>query len=155
MMRIGRNKENGLMAIAAVILMALFALSMLVSCKTVKSTTEVYVHDTLRVHTSDTIYQRIIAHQTDTVRDKEVTRIILKESGDTIKVYNDHYIYRYVERNDSAVIYKTKVDSLLKVLDKRKEERKVTQKGTSLRDKLVFVLIVAFIIFCVFRYIKY
>ena len=155
MMRIGRNKENGLMAIAAVILMALFALSMLVSCKTVKSTTEVYVHDTLRVHTTDTIYQRIVAHQTDTVRDKEVTRIVLKESGDTIKVYNDHYIYRYVERNDSAVIYKTKVDSLLKVLDQRKEVVKVTQKGTSLRDKLVFVLIVALIIFCVFRYLKY
>ena len=155
MMRIGRNKENGLMAIAAVILMALFALSMLVSCKTVKSTTEVYVHDTLRVHTSDTIYQRIIAHQTDTVRDKEVTRIVLKESGDTIKVYNDHYIYRYVERNDSAVIYKTKVDSLLKVLDQRKEQKKVTQKGTPLRDKLVFVLIIAFVIFCVFKWIKY
>ena len=155
MMRIGRNKENGLMAIAAVILMALFALSMLVSCKTVKSTTEVYVHDTLRVHTTDTIYQRIVAHQTDTVRDKEVTRIVLKESGDTIKVYNDHYIYRYVERNDSAVIYKTKVDSLLKVLDQRKEQKKVTQKGTPLRDKLVFVLIIAFVIFCVFKWIKY
>ena len=86
------------------------------------------MHDTLRVHTSDTIYQRIVTHHTDTVRDKEVTRIVLRETGDTIKVYNDHYIYRYVERNDSTDIYKTRIDSLLKVLDQRKEQKQVKTK---------------------------
>ena len=116
------------MAIAAIIIMALVALSLLVSCKTTHEVTEVYLHDTLRVHTADTIYQRVVTHHTDTVRDKEVIRIVLRESGDTIKVYNDHYIYRYVERNDSTGIYKTRVDSLLKVLDQRKSEKQVKTK---------------------------
>ena len=127
----------------------------LAGCRTTKTTTEVYLHDTLRVHTADTIYQRIVAHHTDTVRDKEVTRIVLRDSGDTIKVYNDHYIYRYIGRNDSTDIYKTRIDALLKVLDQRKEQKKVVEKGPTMRDKLVYLLIVACIIVAVFKWIKY
>ena len=145
--------EDRAVLIAFIVLILMFALS-LTSCRTTHTATEVYLHDTLRVHTSDTIYQRIVTHHTDTVRDHEVTRIVLKESGDTIKVYNDHYIYRYVGRNDSTDIYKTRIDSLLKILDQRQHETKVVEPRPSIRDKLVFILIVAFIIFCVFRYIK-
>lgn len=175
MMRIGRNKENGLMAIAAVILMALIALSMLAGCKTVKSTTEVYVHDTLRVHTSDTVY--IVRHKTDSVIDirtviitdtvvhNKGVVIVLNEAGDTIKekswdntkqsTHGESNTNVKQVSNDSLAIYKAKVDSILKALDQRQHETKVVEKGASLQDKLVFVLIVAFIIFCVFRYIKY
>ena len=175
MMRIGRNKENELMAIAAVILMALFALSMLVSCKTVKSTTEVYVHDTLRVNTSDTVY--ITRHKTDSVIDIRTIYVcdtvikekgivlVLNEAGDTIKEKSWDNVKQSTHgesntnvkqvSNDSLAIYKAKVDSILKALDQRQHETKVVEKGASLRDKLVFVLIVAFIIFCVFRYLKY
>ena len=175
MMRIGRNKENGLMAIAAVILMALFALSMLVSCKTVKSTTEVYVHDTLRVNTSDTVY--IVRHKTDSVIDirtiyicdtvikNKGVVIVLNEKGDTIRerswdntkqsTHGESNTNVKQVSNDSLAIYKAKVDSILKALDQRQHETKVVEKGAPLRDKLVFVLIVALIIFCVFRYIKY
>ena len=126
----------------------------LAGCRTTKTTTEVYLHDTLRVHTSDTIYQRIVAHHTDTVRDKEVTRIVLRDSGDTIKVYNDHYIYRYVGRNDSTDIYKTRIDSLLKVLDQRQNEKKVIKQGPPLYEKLVFVAIIAMVVFIVVKFKK-
>lgn len=163
------------MAIAAVILMALFALSMLVSCKTVKSTTEVYVHDTLRVNTSDTVY--IVRHKTDSVIDirtiyicdtvikNKGVVIVLNEKGDTIRerswdntkqsTHGESNTNVKQVSNDSLAIYKAKVDSILKALDQRQHETKVVEKGAPLRDKLVFVLIVALIIFCVFRYIKY
>ena len=126
----------------------------LAGCRTTKTTTEVYLHDTLRVHTADTIYQRIVAHHTDTVRDKEVTRIVLRDSGDTIKVYNDHYIYRYIGRNDSTDIYKTRIDSLLKVLDQRQNEKKVIKQGPQLYEKLVFVAIIALVVFIVMKFKK-
>ena len=126
-MKIERNEENGLATITAIILMALIGLSLLVSCKTSK-TTEVYVRDTLYLSKSDTVRVTSVVHHTDTLRDKEITRIILKESGDTIKVFNDHYIYRYIEKNDSTAIYKSRIDSLLKVLDQRKNEKQVKTK---------------------------
>lgn len=135
-------------------IIACLLITLLAGCRTTKTTTEVYLHDTLRVHTADTIYQRIVTHHTDTVRDKEVTRIVLRDSGDTIKVYNDHYIYRYVGRNDSTDIYKSRIDSLLKVLDQRKEQKKVVEKGPTMRDKLVYLLIVACIIAGVFKWMK-
>lgn len=162
------------MAIAAIILMALFALS-LVGCKTVKSATEVYVHDTLRVHSTDTVY--ITRHKTDSVidirtiyvcdtviKDKGVV-IVLNEAGDTIKEKSWDNVKQSTHgesntnikqvSNDSLAIYKAKVDSILKALDQRQNETKVVEKGASLRDKLVFVLIVAFVIFCVFKYLEY
>ena len=174
MMRIGRNKDNGLMAIAAVILMALFALSMLVSCKTVKSTTELYVHDTLRVNTSDTVY--IVRHKTDSVIDIRTIYVcdtvikekgivlVLNEAGDTIKerswdntkqsTHGESNTNIKQSSNDSLAIYKAKVDSILKALDQRQHETKVVEKGASLRDKLVFLLIVALVIVGVFKWIK-
>ena len=164
-----------MMAIAAIVLMVLIALSMLAGCKTIKSTTEVYVHDTLRVNTSDTVY--ITRHKTDSVidirtiyvcdtviKDKGVV-IVLNEAGDTIKEKSWDNVKQSTHgesntnvkqvSNDSLAIYKAMVDSILKALDQRQHETKVVGKGASLRDKLVFVLIVAFIIFCVFRYLKY
>lgn len=175
MMKISRNEENGILAIAAIVLAVVFALSMLVSCKTVKSTTEVYVHDTLRVNTSDTVY--IVRHKTDSVidirtiyvcdtvvKDKGIV-LVLNEKGDTIRekswdnvkqsTHGESNTNVKQSSNDSLAIYKAKVDSILKALDQRQHETKVVEKGASLRDKLVFVLIVAFVIFCVFKYLKY
>lgn len=175
MMKISRNKENGILAIAAIVLAVVFALSMLVSCKTTHEVTEVYVHDTLRVNTSDTVY--ITRHKTDSVidirtiyvcdtvvKDKGIV-LVLNEAGDTIKEKSWDNVKQSTHgesntnvkqvSNDSLAIYKAKVDSILKALDQRQHETKVAEKDTSLRDKLVFVLIVALIIFCVFRYLKY
>ena len=155
--------------------MALFALSMLVSCRTTQKVTEVYVHDTLRVNTSDTVY--ITRHKTDSVIDIRTIYVcdtvvkekgivlVLNEAGDTIKEKSWDNTKQSTRgesntnvkqvSNDSLAIYKAKVDSILKALDQRQHETKVVKKGASLRDKLVFVLIVALIIFCVFRYLKY
>ena len=174
-MKISRNKENGILAIAAIVLVALFALSLLVSCKTIKSITEVYVHDTLRVNTSDTVC--ITRHKTDSVIDIRTIYVcdtvikekgivlVLNEKGDTIKEKSWDNVKQSTHgesntnvkqvSNDSLAIYKAKVDSVLKALDQRQRETKVVEKGASLRDKLVFLLIVAFVIICVFRYIKY
>ena len=174
-MKISRSKENGLFSIAILVLMALFALSMLVSCRTTQKVTEVYVHDTLRVNTSDTVY--ITRHKTDSVIDIRTIYVcdtvvkekgivlVLNEAGDTIKEKSWDNTKQSTRgesntnvkqvSNDSLAIYKAKVDSILKALDQRQHETKVVKKGASLRDKLVFVLIVALIIFCVFRYLKY
>ena len=160
--------------IAAIVLVVMFALS-LVGCKTVKSTTEAYVHDTLRVNTSDTVY--IVRHKTDSVIDIRTIYVcdtvvkekgivlVLNEAGDTIKekswdntkqsTHGESNTNVKQVSNDSLAIYKAKVDSILKALDQQQHETKVVEKDTSLRDKLVFVLIVALIIFCVFRYLKY
>lgn len=144
-MRIKRDEENGLAAITAIILLALIALSLLASCRTTKTTTtEVYVHDTVHVSHTDTLKVATVQHRTDTVREKEITRIVLRESGDTIKVYNDRYVYRYVEKNDSAVVYKAKVDSLLKVLDQRKSEK------SHVKIKQIPTWQYALFVFCVF-----
>ena len=152
----------------------MFALSFLVSCKTVKSTTEVYVHDTLRVHSIDTVY--IVHHKTDSVIDirtiyvcdtvikNKGVVIVLNEKGDTIREKSWDNVKQSTHgesntnvkqvSNDSLAIYKAKVDSILKALDQRQHETKVVEKGASLRDKLVFILIVALVIVGVFKWIK-
>ena len=155
--------------------MALFALSMLVSCRTTQKVTEVYVHDTLRVNTSDTVY--ITRHKTDSVIDirfvnvndtviREIERlIVLNAQGDTIKekessntTHHTHEsnIAAHSEKSvDSTAFYKSRIDSLQRIVNEKECKKEVVQKGASLRDKLVFILIVALVIFCVFKYIRY
>ena len=81
------NKNNRGFAWLALLWLALFAaFALLCSCRTVRTEEIIFVHDTLRVNTTDTVQVEKVSHLTDTVREKEITRIILKESGDTIKV---------------------------------------------------------------------
>lgn len=144
-----RKSENGIFVMAMLIIFAIIALSLLASCRTTKTTTtEVYVHDTLRIHSVDTVY--ITRHKTDSVidirtviihdsvvHDKGVV-IVLNEAGDTIKEksWNNTKQSTHGESNtnvkqssaDSLAIYKAKVDSILKVLDQRKSEKQVKTK---------------------------
>ena len=170
-----RKSENGIFVMAMSVIFFIIGLSLLVSCKTTKTTTEVYVHDTLQVHSVDTVY--VTRHKTDSVidiravfirdtviQDKGVV-IVLNEAGDTIRekswdnvkqsTHGESNVNVKQVSNDSLAIYKAKVDSIRKALDQRQHETKVVEKGASLRDKLVFILIVALVIVVVFKWIKY
>ena len=150
------------MAIAAAILLAFIALSMLVSCRTTKTTTtEVYVHDTLRVNSVDTVY--VTRHKTDSVidiravvirdtviHDKGVV-IVLNEAGDTVKEKSWDNVKQSTHGEstanvkqssaDSLAIYKAKVDSILKALDRQHAEKQV--KAVPVIPLWQYVLVVA------------
>lgn len=170
-----RKSDNGIFVMAMSVIFFIIGLSLLVSCKTTKTTTEVYVHDTLQVHSVDTVY--VTHHKTDSVIDIRTIYVcdtvvkekgivlVLNEAGDTIKekswdntkqsTHGESNTNVKQVSNDSLAIYKAKVDSILKALDQRQHETKVVEKGASLRDKLVFILIVALVIVVVFKWIKY
>lgn len=99
----------------------------LMGCKTKSVTEYVAVHDTLRVHKTDTVRDIRVVTKTDTVMQREIHTYTLDNRGDTVREI--HFIHD-VERTivvDSTNRYRAKVDSLQAIVDKLADKEIVRQ----------------------------
>lgn len=136
-----RRQSTGMALLMALALMLVLTV-MLCSCATKKTVTEtVYVHDTLRTHTTDTVKSERVVHTTDTLKieTQKVVTLIEREPGriDTLRIDNSSDVYRSTAVVDSTARLRVAVDSLLKALDRQHD--KTTVKKTSPPWKFIAV----------------
>ena len=155
-----KKQETG-MALAVIIV--ILSLLFLCSCSTKKSVTEyIYVHDTLTVSHSDTVWEIRVQKDTvvdwkivathDTIHHEKEKVIVLNEQGDTIsqrewdrlwqKIHELEQSQHNESHNDSSAYYKAENDSLRKVIDSQRDKTtvKVLEK-TSWKEKITFLLL--------------
>lgn len=138
-----RNKWMAV--IAASMLLALLLLS---GCATKRVTEYVYRHDTLRVTQTDTTY--ITRHVADTVRMKDSVKVVLKESGDTMRV--EVWRDRWHESIKRDTVLKVKTDTVYKVQVAEREKETVKRTtGLPIGVRLMILSAVAFAVWWFIR----
>ena len=131
--------------IAASMLLALLLLS---GCATKRVTEYVYRHDTLRVTQTDTTY--ITRHVADTVRMKDSVKVVLKESGDTMRV--EVWRDRWHESIKRDTVLKVKTDTVYKVQVAEREKETVKRTtGLPIGVRLMILSAVAFAVWWFIR----
>lgn len=138
---------DGYAWITAAVLLAIIIVSALCGCAGKKVITEqVYVHDTLVVSHTDTVRVEVVRTRTDTLRELEVREVTLMRDTagrtDTVRVEVARDHYRYIYRGDSAAVFRTAVDSILKVLDERHAKTTVKKPSYSWQGYLIFLVVV-------------
>ena len=127
-------KNKWMVVLAVSMLLALLLLS---GCATKRVTEYVYKHDTLRVTQTDTTY--ITRHVADTVRMKDSVKVVLKESGDTMRV--EVWRDRWHESIKRDTVLKVKTDTVYKVQVAEKEKvSKSTPFGLHIAWRLLILL---------------
>ena len=123
----------GIAALAALILMA--------SCKTSKVISEnVYEHDTVDVHHSDTVREVVHKVEKDSVIEKEVHTYTLNDVGDTVKEIHHYHTFEKVIVVDSTDRYKSIVDSLQSIINhQRNKQQKIVKKQRSWSDYIILL----------------
>lgn len=121
------NKIKNLPLWTLALWLVILACWLLMGCRTKSVTEYVEVHDTMRIHHTDTLtlYKTKAVH--DTLR-QEVERVVtLRESGETLRVtlYRDRW--RTVTRTDTIDRYRAKFDSLQAIVDKTHDKTIVKQ----------------------------
>lgn len=102
--------------------------SILSGCKTIKQSERIEIHDTLTIHHSDTVKEYKMKTVYDTVHHYHHEVITLNEGGDTVRqIINNTFRERIIER-DSSNIYKSKIDSLARVINELQQEKKLAEK---------------------------
>lgn len=111
------------------IIAGLFLSALLLSgCKTIKQSERIEIHDTLTIHHSDTVKEYKMKKLFDTVHHYHHELITLNEGGDTVKqIINNTFRERIIER-DSSDTYKSKIDSLARVINELQQKEKVVEK---------------------------
>lgn len=139
------REENRIMAVAIGVLVTLIVLCCLCSCGAKKVTTEtLYVHDTLRIAHRDTFTVERWNYKRDTVR-VESERIVTLLQADrtqppeTIRIVNNQrYFEKEVARDSSASIV-SRIDSILRAMDRQHEKEKAITKREPPWNVLIFV----------------
>lgn len=128
------REENRIFAVAVGVLVTLIALCCLCSCAVRKTVTEtLYVHDTLRIAHRDTFVVERWNYKRDTVR-VESERIVTLLQADrtqppeTIRIVTNNNHFERVETGDSTVCLASRIDSLLRMMDRDHEREKVVTK---------------------------
>ena len=99
----------------------------LMGCKTKSVVELVEVHDTLRIHSTDTVTMYKAKEVHDTVREKEVTTITVTKEGDTLFIDRWRDRWQTIEVHDTTDTYKSKADSLQAVINELHEKETVKQ----------------------------
>ena len=158
-----RRQETGMAVIAVVVIILLLLLT---SCNTKKTVTEyIYVHDTTEVRHSDTIRdikvvrdtiidRKVIANH-DTIHHEIERLIVVNEHGDTVKQLEWDRLWQKVHElemshhneshSDSASYLKAERDSLKQALVEEKQKKKVVYIEKT-PWKLVLITLAAVII---------
>lgn len=146
-----RKRENGMLVLAVLMWAAVTVLAVICcSCSGRKVVTDtVYVHDTLRVSHTDTVSIERWNWRHDTLRIETEKVVTLLQPGksapaETIRVETNNWHYQHEIVRDSASKVVTRVDSILRALDKQRE--KTTVKRTPLINPMDAFLI--FLIIC-------
>lgn len=143
-----REREGGMCLIAAVIWAVLVVMCyVMCGCSGKKVVTEsVLVHDTLIVMHRDTISIERWGLRHDTIRletEKVVTLLQpdRETKAETIRVEMNHFQFeREIVRDSSAKVV-SRVDSILKSLDRQKEKA-VTRNRPPIKEYLIFLVVV-------------
>lgn len=98
-------------------------LSLLASCRTVHEVEHVYTHDTLIVHHTDTFVHTKTLHVHDTTRQVEQHYITINQAGDTIREVHHYHDSERTIVLDSTDRYKTKTDSLQRLLNHERQKQ--------------------------------
>lgn len=149
-----RKEENGtVVAVAIIIITILFAL-VFSSCGTKKKviTETLYVHDTLRIAHTDTFMVEKWNYKHDTIKVESERIVTLLQSdkalpAETIRVVNNQ---RYFEKEivrDSSASFISKIDSILRAMDRQHEKEKLTVKKEPPWNMLIFI--VAILVACI------
>lgn len=112
-----------------VIIIGIILSALLLSgCKTIKQSERIEIHDTLTIHHSDTVKEYKLKTLYDTVHHYHHELITLNEGGDTVKqIINNTFRERIIER-DSTDIYRSKIDSLARIINELQQKEKVVEK---------------------------
>ena len=136
--------RDGIAVIAAIIIMALMGLTLLVSCKTkeIVRVENIIVHDTVRVHKTDTVRDLRVVTLRDTTS-RETERIVtLKEGGDTLRIVTNNTVLRYIYRSDSTDRYRHVIDSLRSVIRENASKEIVKEKrGRTWTDTIAAIVV--------------
>ena len=101
---------------------------LLSGCKTIRQSERIEIHDTLTIHQSDTVKEYKLKTLYDTVHHYHHEVLTLNEGGDTIKqIINNTFRERIIER-DSSDTYKSKIDSLARIINELQQKEKVVEK---------------------------
>lgn len=153
------NKINsGITAIAIIVLMALMALSLLISCKTreVVRHETVTVHDTLQTSRTDTLVDIKVITLKDTVKQSEFHYITLNNNGDTIKEVHHFHEKEKIIIVDSTKRYQAKIDSLQQKINKmQKQYQAKKQKHLTWKETISIILSIIVIALAMAIFIKY
>lgn len=128
------REENRIMAVAIGVLVTLIVLCCLCSCGAKKVTTEtLYVHDTLRIAHTDTFMVERWNYKRDTVRVESERIVTLLQSDktqppETIRIVTNNNQYERVETSDSTVRLASRIDSLLRMMDRDHDREKAVTK---------------------------
>lgn len=136
--------RDGIAVIAAIIIMALMGLTLLVSCKTkeIVRVENITVHDTVRVHKTDTVRDLRVVTLRDTTSRETEKIITLRESGDTLRIIQNNTIVRYVYRSDSTDRYRHVIDSLRSVIRQGASKEIVKEKrGRTWTDTIAAMVV--------------
>ena len=125
-------KTKTLIWILGVWLLSL-AVLMLTGCKTKTVTEYISVHDTLRIHQTDTCYKVKTEYSHDTLRIEVEKIVTVNQGGDTIKleIYKDRWRDRWNVKTDTVLKHTT--DTIYRVVDS--DHDKTTIKGPSWWDR--------------------
>lgn len=143
------KEENRLIAIAIGVLMALIGLCLMTSCGTKKKviTETLYVHDTLRIAHTDTFMVERWNYKHDTIKVESERIVTLLQSDKTLPaetiriVNNQRYFEKEIVRDSSASLV-SRIDSILKAMDRQHEKEKLTVKKEPPWNVLIFVVAV-------------
>lgn len=125
------------------IICCIFVGFLLMSCATSREKELLEIHDTVTVIDVDTIREYIERHHTDTVREKIEHIVTVNGKGDTIRETNNYYYNEHVIEQDSSSLYRHFIDSLMKSLNKEKEEvvKKKPTLWERLEDNIIFFVV--------------
>lgn len=131
-------KERRTIRWAAVLAAAVLIIMLLLSgCSTKRVAEWREVHDTIHTYHTDTTY--ITRHVADTVRMKDSVKVVLKESGDTMRV--EVWRDRWHESIKRDTVLKVKTDTVYKVQVAEKEKvSKSTPFGLHIAWRLLILL---------------
>ena len=138
--------ENGILAIAECVIIALLMVCVLSSCATKKKVVKEkeYEHDTLLVSHRDTFFVEKWNYKHDTIKVESERIVTLMQSdkalpAETVKVVTNNWRYEREIVKDSTSRFVIKIDSILKALDQRHEAEKVITKTKPPWDILIFI----------------
>lgn len=140
------KEENKAIAIAIGIIVTLIVLGILTSCGTKKKviTETLYVHDTIIDARRDTIKVEKWNYKHDTVKVESERIVTLMQSdkalpAETVRVViNQRYFEKEIVRDSSASLV-SRIDSILRAMDRQHEKEKLTVKKEPPWQLMIFV----------------
>lgn len=102
-----KEKWNDRMMWLAVAWGVILLWGLLMGCASKRVTEVLQVHDTVRVHQTDTV--RLVSWKSDTLRVKDSVTVTLKESGETVRVavFRDRWQYRWLRDTVRLAVHDT------------------------------------------------